>query len=234
MNLGDVLIMSEFKIQIPQHIVRNDQLNDKDFIVLAKLIQTYYSQSQSSRELTFNVSSQGLLHYCKLSDNRQLDKALSNLNTHNVIKNKVLKISKVITITLSDKIIPEFNDKMLFVQMEYYIFNRNVLDKVGHKGVRILYQIMSYINYKTNKDHCYASVERMSKDIGISDKTYRTYLNKLEKAKFIRVKRHEPTTEYFIDKNGVEGLLFDRWNNHYYIRHDKIKQFAEKSNLLLV
>lgn len=236
-----------FKIQIPQSIVRNSEdvkLNDKQFVLLAKLIQFYKSQPEKEKSLTFTIISyKKLMNYIDITDQRTFVDCLKGLVEKKLITNEIKRLPRdgKLTITLSPTVIPDLNKGQMFTQLESEVVNMSVIEKVGHTGVRILYYIMSWINYKQKitgrprgKDHCYASVERMSKDIGVSEKTFIKYVGILEDVEFIKVVRHEIHDGHKVDKNGNENLLLDRWNNHYFINHDKIKKFAEKSTSMVV
>lgn len=218
-----------FKVQIPQSIVRGSVIKDKEFVLLARLIQAYYTTGK--KDLTFTIEYNAVMHHSFIDNQRKFKECLINLQEDaKVLKmeNKTLPRNGDLTITLSKKVIPELNEGMRFVQLESSVLNRAFIKKVGHTGIKILYHIMSYINYEQKgKDHCYASIERMSKEMGLSDKTFRKYLEGLEKGKFIRIVRHQAETDYFIDKNGNEGLLYDRWNNHIFIEHKSIEKFVK-------
>ncbi|WP_042455594.1 helix-turn-helix domain-containing protein [Neobacillus dielmonensis] len=224
---------NDFKIQIPQSIVRSNEITEKEFVLLAKFIQIYKSQPGDKKSLTFTiVSYKKLMNYINITDQRTFTACLKGLVKKKYIANEIKRLSRngKLTISLSPKVIPELTDEKLFTQLEYWVINMSVIEKVGHTGVRILYYLMSWINYtQEGKDHCYASVERMAKDIGVSEKTFIKYIGILEDLKFIKVVRHETTIEYKNDKYGNENLLLDRWNNHYYIKLENIKKFVDKN-----
>jgi hypothetical protein len=232
---------NEFKIQIPQHIVRNSDpetelLTDKEFVLLAKLIQAYYTQPENSKQLTFEIPYKAFMHFVDINHKRTFKECLHGLFEKKMLTEEIVDLPRKggLSISLSKNVIPEFNKGQLFVQLESFVLHRVIIEKVGHSGIRILYYIMSYINYtQTGKDHCYASVIRMSNDLGISEKTFIKYTTILEKVKLIRVVRHKPETNYKDDKNGNEGLLFNRWNNHYYINHDQFKKVIADSASLV-
>lgn len=225
-----------FQIQIPQSIVRSSEVTDKEFVLLAKLIQIYKSQA-GKKELTFTIISyKKLMNFINLTDRRTFMTCLKGLYAKGIIVNKIERLPRngKLTISLSPTVIPDLNEDQMFTQLEYHVLNMDVIEKVGHTGVRILYYLKSWINYKqVGKDHCYASVERMAKDLGISEKTFIKYIGLLEDVKFIKVKRFDPTTSYRYDKNGNESLLIERYNNHYFIKHENIIKFVEKSAKLI-
>jgi hypothetical protein len=200
-------LSNEFKIQIPQSIVRSNKITDKEFVLLAKLIQFYKSQSGDDKSLTFTIISyKKLMNYINLTDQRTFMACLKGLNEKNYITNEMVRLPRngKLTIMLSPIVIPDLNDEKLFTQLESWVINMSVIEMVGHTGVRILYYIMSWINYtQVGKDHCYASVERMAKDIGASEKTFIKYTGILEAAKFIKVVRHDINLDNLVDKKGM-------------------------------
>jgi hypothetical protein len=224
---------NDFKIQIPQSIVRSNKISDKEFVLLAKLIQIYKSQPGDEKSLTFTIISyKKLMNFVNITDQRTFTACLKGLSKNNYITNEINRLPRngKLTISLSPNVIPELAEEKLFTQLESWVINMSVIEKVGHTGVRMLYYLMSWINYtQVGKDHCYASVERMAKDIGVSEKTFIKYTGILEHANFIKVVRHDINLENQVDKNGNENLLLDRWNNHYYIKLENIKKFTEKS-----
>jgi hypothetical protein len=227
-------LSNDFKIQIPQSIVRSNEISEKEFVLLAKLIQYYKSQSGDEKSLTFTIISyKKLMNYVNITDQRTFTACLNGLIKKRFITSEIinrLPRNGKLTISLSPNVIPDLNEEKLFTQLESWVINMSVIEKVGHTGVRILYYLMSWINYtQRGKDHCYASVVRMANDMGISEKTFIKYKRILEAAKFIKVKSHDAHIDYKVDKNGNENLLLDRWNDHYFIEHDNIKKFAEKS-----
>ncbi|UYZ01188.1 helix-turn-helix domain-containing protein [Peribacillus frigoritolerans] len=229
----------EFKIQIPQSIVRNPEINSKSFVLLAKLIQQYNSQPENTKSLTFTFKSYPkFMNFVDIANKKTFKKSLDDLIEKGLVTNKIKALPRngQLTITLSPNVITDLNKGQMFTQMESGVLNMSIIEEIGHVGVRILYYIMSWINYqKPGKDHCYASVERMAKDIAVTEKTFIKYIKILEELKFIRVKRFDIRNENFkTDKNGNESLLLDRWNNHYFIKHDNIKKFNEKSSKLIV
>ncbi|MFU2014771.1 helix-turn-helix domain-containing protein [Peribacillus butanolivorans] len=227
----------EFNIQVPQSIVRSSEISDKDFVLLTKLIQNYQSQSGDIKKLTFTIISyKKLMNFINIVDRRTFVACMKSLYKNKLITDEITSLPRngKLTISLSQTVIPDLNKGQMFTQLEYGVMSMSVIEKVGHTGVRLLYYLMSWINYEQRgKDHCYASVERMAKDIGVTEKTFIKYINILEKAKFIKVVRHDNYSDCRDDKNGNENLLLDRWNNHYFIKHDNIKKFIESSTSLL-
>lgn len=226
-----------FKVQIPQHIVRNSNISDRAFVLLAKLIQAYYQQPGDNKQLTFTINHKLIMEYTNLPNRKKFVDCLKELHKQGYITNEIgnLPKKKGLEITLSKNVIAEFNKGQYFVQLEHYAIHKIVIEAIGHTGVKILYYIMSYINLRNpKKDKCFASVETIISDLGISNKTLKRYIDKMEKIKFIKVTRHKAETGYTLDKNGNENLLFyDRRPNEYRIRRDKFKPYIDKQLKLI-
>lgn len=226
----------DFKIQVPQSIVRNKDITDREFVLLAKLIQAYYTQPGNEKELTFTIDHKQIMYFTNLPNRKKFVECLKELHKHGLITNKIQSLPKKngLEITLSQNVIPELNKKQLFVQLESYVLHRSIIEKVGHTGVRVLYYIKSYINYKQlGKDHCYASEKLMANNLGLTEKTIIKYIKILEKIKLIKIKRYPAKTSYRVDKNGNENLLFERPNNDIYIKHENFKKYIDKQTTLL-
>jgi DNA-binding transcriptional regulator YhcF (GntR family) len=226
----------DFKIQVPQSIVRNKDISDRSFVLLAKLIQAYYTQTSNAKELTFSINHKQIMYFTNLPNRKKFVECLRELYKHELITNEIKSLPKKngLEITLSQKVIPELNEKQIFVQLENYVLHRSIIEEIGHTGVRILYYIKSFINYRQlGKDHCYASIQLMANDLGISEKTFIKYIKILEKVKFIKVKRNPAKPNIQYDKNGNEKLLFERLNNEYYIKHENFKKYIDKQTSLI-
>lgn len=230
---------NDFKIQVPQYIVRNEGLSitDKSFVLLAKLIQAYYSQNTKVKSLTFEIPHKLIMQYINISENRTFKDCLDELYKLGFLTDEISTLPRKggLTVSISKSFIPEFNNGELFTQLESEVFHKSVVGKIGHSGVRILYYIKSFINYKQlGKDHAYPSVIRMSNDLNMTEKTVIKYIKILEKVKFIKVKRHDPITESVFNENDKEVLIFKRLNNEYSIKHENIVKYIEKSKSLVV
>lgn len=221
-----------FKIQILQDIVRNNSftLSDKSFTLLAKLIQRYYSKS-GEKTLDVVIDHNAIMFHIDIMDKRTFKTCLNELYKCELIEYDIKTLPRKgdISITLSEKIIPELNRGSIFVQLESELLHRYIIQKIGHTGFRLLYYLKSYINYtKSGKDHCYASVLRITNDLKISKNTFIKYIETLEKIKFVKVKRFDVQVDMYYDDAGNEIHSFERFNNHYYIRHEKFKEYIGK------
>jgi hypothetical protein len=224
----------DFKIQVPQYIVRNEgiTISNMSFVLLVKLIQIYYSQKKEIKSLTFEFYHKTIMYYLNIGENRTFKKYLYELYDAGLIvseKVETLPPNENISITLSKKVIPEFNKGEMFTQLEGFVLNRLIIKKINYSGVRLLYYIKSYINYKKiGKEKAYPSETRMENDLKMTRKTIIELIKLLEKIKFIKVKRHPSTIESNINEYDQEIYTLKRLNNEYTIIHENIKKYIEK------
>jgi hypothetical protein len=239
-----------FKIQIPNPLIRNSTLDSTHFVVYAKLIQMYYYTGQSK---VMRINHDVLKFSCCIKDNRKLKKALIDLHKRELI---VIKFNKkgefnfpkqgLIDIEMNEffnlkKVGRKKEDRFFFAQLSSIILNRDIIEQIGHFGVRLMYYYKSYINPHARKERddgriqyhnfCWTSILTIAEETGISEKSVRTYNKKLEKIKFIKITKHELGTTYeYIKKKDTEELIlqYSRYNNHYEVREDRIEIYYDK------
>lgn len=224
--------MAKFQIQIPTEIVKSKEYSDKEFVLLAKLIQIYYRIPQDQKSLTFGILHKDVMFYSGIKDNDTFKEALNGLYKKGAIKNKVETLPRKggIEISLNEDVIPELNDKEgYFTQLSSVILNKKVIDTVGHTGIRLLYFYESHINFKTNKKFCYIAEETTAELLGMTKKTVIKYNKLLEKHKLLKIEKQKVERAYYTTKKREDAYLFDKYNNHYYIRYENIGNFSEKS-----
>ncbi len=220
----------KFKVQIPTKIVRSNSLTAIEFVLLAKLIQAYYIPTKKS--LTIPIDHKAIMYFLLIKDQATLKKHLKTLFEKGIIENEIETLPRkgALEINLNKNVIPELNKEGLFTQMPVTVLNREIIEAVGHVGVRMLYYYKSFINLKQpTKQFCFVSEETTSEDLGITEKTVIKYNKILEKRKFIKIEKHKSQNEY----NYQDRYVYYRYNNHYFIRQDKIDEFCEKSTSLL-
>lgn len=69
-------------------------------------------------------------------------------------------------------------------------------------GARLVYAVL--LMYAWQNDSCFAGQEKMAKDMGISERHLRRYLNELENLRYVRIKRqglNKPNLYYILDVN---------------------------------
>lgn len=54
-------------------------------------------------------------------------------------------------------------------------------------GAKLAYAML--LSYAWQNDYCFPGQERLAKDIGVTDRSVRTYLQELEKKTFLKIKR---------------------------------------------
>lgn len=218
----------KFKVQIPTEIVRSKEYSAGEFILLAKLIQAYYLPKEKS--LTIPIDHKKFMFFLFIKDNDTFKDLLKGLYEKGVITNEIDKLPRkgAIEITLNSEVIPELNKKGYFTQMPVNVLNRDVIEAVGQIGVRLLYYYTSFINAKDNrKQFAHVGEERTSIDLAITEKTVIKYNKILEKKKFLKIEKHKSENTF----NYQDKYVFHKYNNHYFIRQDKIDEFCENAAL---
>lgn len=218
-------MVDNFKIQIPNSIVRSGTFSPVEFVMIGNLIQAYYMQPGDNKQYIFEIDHSNFMHYSKVKKNETFKKYLSNLHNNGIILNEIDKLPRKDGLKIhinSNLINPEY-----FTQMEYSTLSRKVIDKVGHTGIRLLYYYESFINRKNNKEFCFVSIETIQKELGLSNKTITEYNKKLKAAYFIKVEANPIDHEYFTTSKG-DRLLFTKYNNHYYVKQENISKFISR------
>ncbi|TCJ00967.1 hypothetical protein [Cytobacillus praedii] len=223
-----------FKIQIPTDIIRNDEINAMEFVLLAKLIQAYYL---SSKQEEFELHHKNLIFLLNIGDNNTFKKSYNKLVKQGYIVTPIDKLPRKggINVKLNMNIIPELNKKLPFAQLNSSVLDKSVIDAIGYIGIRLIYYYQSYINRKDiAKNHCYASEETIAAHLGITKRTVIEYNKKLKKNKMVKITGHElmETGEYKRKKD-KEVIVFNKYNNHYFVKEDRIIDFASKKQGLL-
>lgn len=223
-----------FKLQIPTEIIRNSEINATEFVLLAKLIQAYYI---SGKQYEFELHHKNLIFLLNIGDNNTFKKSYNNLAKHGYLLSTIDKLPRKggISVRMNTDIIPELNKKLTFTQLHKDLMDKSVIDAIGYIGIRLIYYYQSYINLKQmNKNHCYASEETIATHLGISKKTVIEYNKRLKKTKMVKIVSHDlnETGEYE-RKGNKEVLVFNKYNNHYFVKEDKISEFVSKKQGLL-
>lgn len=226
----------QFEIQIPTQVVRSKKITSSEFILIAKMLQAYYSQTGKEKSLTFSIDHKAIMYLLFFRDNKTFKKTLDGLYEKKLIENKVESLPRKggLEITLNELVVPELNKKRgYFTQLPYFVLNREVIEAVGHVGVRLLYYYKSYINAKDNsKQFCFVAETTTAEDLNITEKTVIKYNKFLASRKFIKIEKHKLQDNGFYSNDNK--ILFTKYNNHYFLRMDKIDEFCEEYRALLV
>lgn len=217
----------DFKIQIATEIIRNPTISHEAFYVYAKLLQHYFVKKDGNVELT--IDHKKFMYFCNIKSNHTLKKTLTQLYENKLILNEIDKLPRqgTIMITLNDRYVKN-GKKFKFAQFEYWILDQCVLDHIKYEGFRLLYYLQSYISKE--KQFCHCSRETIASEIGSNPKTVDKYVEILKKWKLIKVVKHElkSSGEYKMNEFGKEKETFTKFNNHYYIRNEKLKEIHTK------
>lgn len=222
-----------FKIQVPTEIVRNNKINALEFVLLSKLIQAYYLCGKVDE---FELDHKNLMYLLNIGDNNTFKKVMNKLFVHGYLLSEIKSLPRkgAITVKMNVNVIPELNKNMMFTQLTKDVLHKSIIDTVGYIGVRLIYYYQSYINHKEEKkNHCYAAEETIAFDIGITKKTVIEYNKKLSKNKFVKIVSHDlnDTGEY-VRKDDNEIIYYNKYNNHYFVKEDKISEFVSRNQSL--
>lgn len=224
-----------FKVQIQTKIVKNNKLSALEFVLLAKLIQVYYLIGQKN---IFEIEHKKLMYLLGISDNNTFKKAYNNLVKYGYLIGEVKTLPRRngLTIQINTDIIPKKNDKVAFTQVTKDVLDKSIISTVGYVGIRLIYYYQSYINKKMmDRGFCFASEETIANHLGITKKTVIEYNKKLEKCKFVKIDRHKlQNEEVYERKSDKEIIVFNKYNNHYFVMEKNISKFVEKNSGILV
>lgn len=223
-----------FKIQLQTDIIRNKEINAVEFVLLAKIIQAYYL---SGKKNEFELNHKNLIFLLSIGDNNTFKKSYNNLFKQGYLLNEIDKLPRKggICVKINNSIIPELNKDVTFTQLTKDVLDKSVIDAVGYTGIRLIYYYQSYINHKqANKSHCFAAEETIASHLGITKKTVITYNKKLKQSKMVKIVTHDlKETGMYIQKGNDEMLIFNKYNNHYFVNENKIEEFVVKNRGLL-
>lgn len=217
-----------FQVQIANQIIRNKNINDKEFVLYAKLVQLY--QKSNSKD-TFNINFRLLKDHLHINDNRTFKKLWDNLFTQKLILNNINRLSNKsnsLEVKLNIDYIPSKENRLKFTQLPYLILDKFTIQYIGHTGVRIMYYLESYIDRRKKFDYelvAYPSEETIALHTGNSRATISKYIKKLRKERLIKIEEHKLQPEGY-DEN--DKLLYVKYNNKYFLRLENIEKRHEK------
>lgn len=206
------------QIQILIDTVRDPNLNDNDFALILYLKLVTW---KCGERYTFEAANQDLKQYTRIADNKTIKKSLKNLYVHNYLLEQIeeLKQNKPIRFVLNREKFDTKNRKenQKFTQLPAKILYALKDGKLNRKEVRLLYYLSSYINLQSPlKQFCFTSIDRMSKELNMSENTIIKHYQMLEKKKLIKIEKHK--LDYGYEEDGT--LIWSRYNNHYFLRYE--------------
>ncbi|WHX32887.1 hypothetical protein QNK09_12050 [Brevibacillus agri] len=216
-----------FKIQIPNAIVRNPNLESTAFVVLAKLIQIH-SLLHRPDTITFDYSK--VMNDLCIKENRTFKSALKNLFEQGYILDQIERLPRKSMLAIrmnKNKVNPSKEGK--WTQLPITYLHRVILQKIGHIGFRLLYYYESYI-YRGSVDGlwAYPSIDTIAADIGITQTTVKKYNKLLHNEKFIKIDTFEVEGIEIYDENNVYRYTLDRYHNKYSVEIDRIEKLYDR------
>lgn len=199
-------------IQIDNRIVRNNKISNEAFLLYAELLYLKFLNKQADKISIYHLT---LMKYLNWKDKRKLKNSLMQLHSLNLIKGNfnILPKFKQIEITFT-----KYNSKHYTYLPDTLIKNINI---IGDIGFRLIYYYKSFIN-NVNMEYAFPSLQTISQDLNISEKTIIKYNKILEKHKLITIEVHELSGKHF-NKNSKK--YFTKFSNYYYINLKNIKNF---------
>ncbi len=159
-----------------------------------------------------------LKHKLYISDNRTLKRTFEVLHKNQILLEYInrLPTKGKLNITFD----PAAITSKKFTQLPVTVFNK--IEHIGVIGLRLLFYYESFINRKDAQERQYVfpAIETTSKTLGIDKETVVKYNEILRKNKLIKIEKHklENSGEY----DELDNILFTKYNNHYFVRLDKL------------
>lgn len=207
-------------IQIPDEIIKNEWFT-MDAYTFAVYVRLKWVQFRlyGEEELTFDHKM--MMHKLFISDTRTLKRCFKKLHQEQIILELISKLPTKGDLNLTFNAIPDGKESRRFTQLPITLFH--YLDDIGVTGLRLMYYYESYINRTqgnyTSDPFAFPSIETISKDLNINSETVIKYNTILHKKKLIKVVKHKLEIQGYNEKDEV---YFDKYNNHYHIRLDRL------------
>lgn len=232
---NDKSIYDYFKVQIPNNLIRDNTLESTCFAAYAKLVHIYQKDPQKRDVLVMNHSK--FKNVIGVKSNQKLKAIFIELYDRKLIHNKIDSFPKIGNIEVklntffdAKKCGKAKEDRFYFAQLPYLILSPLIINQIGHIGLRLLYYYQSYIN-GTKRDFCFTSYELINKETGLSENTITKYNKILVSTKMLKIVKHKLGTDYEYDRDdetGEDYLVYQRYNNHYYVQWEQILKYYNK------
>jgi hypothetical protein len=139
--------------------------------------------------------------------------AFKNLQEQQYILNNVKVVNKALmSIHLNTKKLERGN---WFTQLPKSLFTK--LNKIGHRGIRLLYCYESHINRndrnKPSSKFTFVAFETITKETGIGKDAIDKYNKLLVKEKLLHIEKHK--AEYTGEYTDDDRQVWTKYNNHY-------------------
>ena len=168
------------------------------------------------------------MFYMGIKSNKKFKEVLDDLCERKLIVSKIETLPRrgFLTIELNTYF-NSSNKDYCFTQLPVRILDKDILDDIGHQGVRMIFYLKSYIN--NPNEFCYCSTKRMEDELDMSENTIIKYTDMLHKKKYIKKVKHklQSNYEYAEDEFGNEKEVFTKYNNHYHIQYEKMMSVSK-------
>lgn len=204
-------------IQIPDEIIRNTgcTLDAKEFAVYTYLKFLHF-RNYNNNEI--EIDHNAFKHKLYISDNRTLKKSFLSLHKQQFILELINKFPTKGSLSLTFDPVP-FESKT-FTQLPATVLNR--VDNIGVIGLRLLFYYESFINRTDElvKQFAFPALDTTSEALGINKETVVAYNEILKKNNVLKVKKHK--LEWDGGYNDLDKPLFTKYNNHYFVKLEKL------------
>lgn len=204
-------------IKIPTKIVRNEDnifLSNDNFILYARLSFLYF---RNYGDKIIELDHRKLMRFCKMNDARTFRKRLANLYAAGLIENEISKLPTkgVLQIIFNETM---YNEAESFTLISAELFNYYELDKIDQYAFRQIMYYKSHINMKDkgrDRAFCFVGYDTLAKRLKITKRKVQDANEQLQENKLIRIKKSKLETDYAYNED--DELIFERFNNHYYV-----------------
>lgn len=235
---------TKFYIQIPNRVIRANELDDVTFFVYCKLIQYYWYKFGKQNPL--ELDHHALKYHTGIKSNKKLKECLQKLYQHKLIKTEIEELPrnemlKIELNTFFDKEkLAEINEVRkkqgkeekvyYFAQLPCELLDVRILNIVKYTGVRLMYYYQSYVNKSTNSVFPYAftSLKTIEKETGLSENTIIKYNSILKKNNLLYIEKHQKGSIDRYGKQNEEVFSVKIFNNHYHVQDFEIVPLLNK------
>ncbi|RFU70324.1 hypothetical protein D0469_06915 [Peribacillus saganii] len=206
-------------VKIPTGIVRNEVhcLSNDEFVMYARLCFLYFLGYQDKE---IEIDHKKLMRFLKINDTRTFKKRLNSLYKIGLILNQVntLPTKGTMTLIFNEEI---YNNDDHFTKMSTRIFDYWRNDQIDEYAFRQVFYYKSHINMndkERDRSYCFVGYEFLAKRLKISKSKVEEANKQLKKAKLIKIKKHN--LSHNGEYNDNDELVFNRYNNHYYVANE--------------
>lgn len=204
-------------IQVPDEIIRNSLITlDANTFAVYTYLKFLHFRNYNECELLLDHNK--FKHKLYIADNRTLKKSFLKLHKEQIILEYIDKFPTKGALNLTFNPLP-FESKT-FTQLPATVINK--IEHIGLIGFRLLFYYESFINRQDepSKQFAFPAIETICKHLGLNKDTVIEYNDKLKKHKLLKIIKHE--IEWTGEYNELSQPLFTKYNNHYYVRIDKL------------